>query len=85
MNSDTATTKRAVRRWAQLPEGAMLVLDDQLDGLRPNHREQLRTENNLAFAGANGFPIDAATWNARQPNIKTVRNLRDFNRARIEG
>ncbi len=82
-NDDTARTKVAIRVWAGLAEDARLLLDDELDSLRPSDsRSVLRVRLNDEFSGVKGFPITVNEWNAVQGAFKTVRDVRDFVRKR---
>jgi hypothetical protein len=82
---DTRKTKAAVRRWADLGESDRLVLDDELDRLRPaTFRTILRTRINQEFSGEICFPISSSQWESLQSKIKLVRNLRDEVRRRRE-
>lgn len=82
-NDDTLRTKNAIRKWAGLEDDARLVLDDELDTLKPaEFRNVLRVRLNDEFSGDQGFPISVNDWNSTQGSFKTVRNVRDFVRKR---
>lgn len=79
----TGRTKTAVRKWASVSPDKPLVLDETLDSLRPNAREELRRDNNSAFKGQKGFPILKTEWDPIVPDLDSVRDLRDLNKTRL--
>lgn len=82
-NDDTTRTKNAIRKWAGISEGGRLLLDDELDSLRPSEfRNVLRVRLNEEFRNDQGFPISVNEWNSTQSSLKTVRDVRDFVRKR---
>ncbi len=81
----TVRTKKAVRKWAGLEPGTPLVLDDILEKLRPGSLRQLRPELNKEFEGETCFPIGINDWIGIEGTLKTVRDVRDAVKKRLEG
>jgi hypothetical protein len=77
----TARTIQGVSEWSSVPTNQITVAA-LLGDLRDNARTQLRGHNNAQFVTESGFPIPAAVWDDKQKDIKTVGDLRDFNKAR---
>jgi hypothetical protein len=71
----TERTKIAVRRWAQLPSDAKVLLKDRLDKFQDNDMEGLRVRTNKQFVGEKNFPINSADWAALDPEL--VSDVRD--------
>jgi hypothetical protein len=77
----TLRTKNAIRDWVQNPNRQVL-LDDKLSKFQENELSALRVRVNGRFEGENGFPIRTPDWNALK--LKTVRDVRDAAKARLE-
>lgn len=84
MNADELRerTKHAVWKWSTIPPNEFWLITP-LDELRTGHREALRQRNNQAFRKKQGFPIDGDAWS--KATLKTVGDLRDLNKRRLEG
>jgi hypothetical protein len=72
----TRRTKKVVRSWAQMPDSMQLLLDDRLNDLRSNAREELRAAINAEFKGEKNMPVSKQDWD--DADLKTVRDVRDL-------
>ncbi len=78
----TLKTKRAVRVWAGLPPTGRVLLDDELEDLRPGAMNELLVRINEEFEGDTGFPISQSDW--AKLTLETVRSVRDEAQRRRE-
>lgn len=59
-----------------MPDSMQLLLDDRLNDLRSNAREELRAAINAEFKGEKNMPVSKQDWD--DADLKTVRDVRDL-------